>query len=172
MILGWYSCSNSDDREAWLYIIKECHKAMYIWVQGWIYAYASMHRLIRPPVISGHTRLISGHTRFICCHTRLISGHTRLISGHTDPSPATEDRDLSCNTSPLAIHHGAREQIRRDETNKVIPIVASLKPCVSEQGKSTTVAWGWPSIEKPENPRAKMKSETTLSPTLNPPLSP
>jgi hypothetical protein len=29
----------------------------------------------------------------------------------------------------------------------VMPIVASLKPCVaSEQGKSTTVARGWPSI--------------------------
>ena len=48
-------------------------------------AYASMYRLFRPTVISGHTRLISGHTR-------LISGHTRLISGHRRQRPIIQYR--------------------------------------------------------------------------------
>ena len=53
------------------------------------------------------------------------------------------------------------------QTNKVILIVASLKPYESEQGKITTIAWGWPSIKKQRNPRAQKKSETTWNPTLN-----
>ena len=52
--------------------------------------------------------------------------------------------------------------------NKVIPIVASLKPSESEQGKSSNVTWGSPSITQ-RNPSIQKQSETALNPTLNEP---
>ena len=75
--------------------------------------------------------------------------------------------------SPLLLRSVEQENKQTQEQTTVISIVASLKPCVaSEQGKSTTVAWGWPSIERQGNPRAQKKSETTLNPTLNPTFNP
>ena len=64
-------------------------------------AYASMYRLFRPTVISGHTRLTSGHTRLISGHTRLISGHRRQrpIMQYNDPSISVPKRP-----GPAALH--------------------------------------------------------------------
>jgi hypothetical protein len=68
-----------------------------------------------------------------------------------EPAQSARVRSIYATLPPLATLCGARKQTNK-QTNKdnaqiVIPIVASLKPClISEQGKSTTVAWGWPSI--------------------------
>jgi hypothetical protein len=67
-------------RQAWFYIIQECHKAIYISVQVWMCAYTSVYSLFMPTVISGHTRLTSGHMRLISGHTSLISSHRRQRS--------------------------------------------------------------------------------------------
>jgi len=92
---------------------------------------------IQDITVSGHTRhLRSGHTRHH--HSdhmgHLCSGHTRLISGG----------DLHMQHSPLLLHSVEQEtnkQSNKHDAQLVIPIVASLKPCLrSEQGKSTTVA--------------------------------
>jgi len=98
-----------------------------------------------------------------------VSGHTRHLHPRpykTSPSPT---ETCICNTPPLAIHRRARNKWKR--WNKVIPIAASLKPRESEQGKSTAIAWGCPSIKKQRNPCARKKSETTLNPTWNPTLN-
>jgi len=47
-----------------------------------------------------------------------------------------------CNTPPSCYALWSKKN-----KQPMMPIIASLKPCVaSEQGKSTTVAWGWTSI--------------------------
>jgi len=70
----WQPCCNSDAREAWSYIIQECHK-VYIRVQVWMRAYSSMYRPFRPTAMSGHTRLTSGHMS-------VMSGHTLAETYH------------------------------------------------------------------------------------------
>jgi len=89
---------------------------------------------IRDITVSGHTRHHhSGHTRHLCY------GHTRLISSW----------DLYLQHSPILLRFVEQEkQTTNKQTNKqMMPIVASLKPCVAgEQGKSTTIVWGWPFI--------------------------
>ena len=71
---------------------------------------------------------------------------------------------------PLATLCGARnktnKQTSQHDTQLVIPIVASLKPCESEQENSTTVAWGWPSIGRRGNPCAQKEKWNNLKSNL------
>ena len=95
--------------------------------------------------------------------------HLSEIMHHTTEAIRQGDKPYMQH-SPLLLRSMEQENKQTKEQTTVISIVASLKPCVaSEQGKSTTVAWGWPSIERQGNPRAQKKSETTLNPTLNRP---
>ena len=91
--------------------------------------------------------------------------HLREIMHHTTEAIRQGDKPYMP-YSPLLLCSVEQENKQRIKQT-VIPIVASLKPCVaSEQGKSTTVAWGWPSIERQGNPRAQTKSKTSLNPTF------
>jgi len=80
-----------------------------------------------------------------CSHT----WHHCLWPYKTSSSLAIKDSSLAetCtwNTPPLAILRGARNNMK---WNKVNLKVASSKPGKGEQGKSTTIAWGRPSIMK------------------------
>jgi hypothetical protein len=155
---------------------------------------AECHQLVQgSTVISGHTRhhrlwpyetslslaiqdiSLSECTRHLCL--RLYKTSLSLTvqdisaSGHTMPLPLRL-RPVYVILPPLVIHHRARNKTRWKEWNRMILITASLTPCESEQGKSTAVAWGWPSIKKQKNPCAQKKSETTFNPTLNLTLNP
>ena len=124
---------------------------------------------------------ISGHTRHHCLRPYKISRspaiqdisvsshkrHLRLRLYKTSPPLAVHDIsisswDLHMQYSPLLLYT-VEQETKWIEWNKVILITASLTPCESEQGKSTAIAWGWPSIKKQRNPHAKKKSETTLN---------
>ena len=159
-------------------LFKRAIRPVYIWTYqyGWMpSARTRVNRHLRPyetspsPAIQDIT--VSGHTR-----------HHRLRPYKTSPSPTVHDisasgcsrhhrlrlRPVYAILSPLVIHRRARNKTKWKEWNTVIFITASLKPCESEQDKSTVVVWGWPSIRKQRNPRTQTKGDTTLNRPLLP----
>ena len=101
-----------------------------------------------------------------------VHGHTRHLRLHlykTSPPQAVQDIsvsgwDLYMQYSPLLLYTIERETKQNEkEWNKVTLITASLKPSKREQGKSTAVAWGWPSIKKQRNPHAQKWNDHKLT---------
>jgi len=112
-----------------------------------------MYKLFRLTPISGYMMLTSDHMRVTYCYSIFISGYNM---------PGTYFVIL-----PLLLYAAEhKNQREKTQTNKVISIVPFLKPCKSVQGKSTTIAWRWPSIEKQGNPRTQKKFETTVTSSL------
>ena len=104
----------------------------------------------------------------VCGHSR----HLCLRPYKSSLSPTVQDIsaygwDLYMQYSPLLLYT-IEQETKWKEWNEVILITASFKPCESQQGKSTAVAWGWPSIKNQRNPHAQKKSETTLHRPLLP----
>jgi hypothetical protein len=122
-----------------------------------MHAYASMYRLCRPRVISGHTRLIFGHTR-------LISGHTRLISGHRTQRPIMQF-STSCNS-----RWSKKTDKKRwnKQTNKQSDSHSSLLKTLREWAGKEYYRCLRMAIHRDRRKSACPKSETTINPTLNP----
>jgi len=146
-----------------LYILK------YRYIHGLIYAVVGVCLCMS----CTHASTLSWHLQLSGISSWVWNDHhLREIVHQPNWSHTTGDKPYMQH-SPLLLRSVEQENKQTKEQTTVISIVASFKPCVaSEQGKSTTIAWGWPSIERQGNPRAQKKSETTLNPTLNGPLLP